>query len=255
MSARTAVSGSTSASSSIGRKAIAPIRCAWKAATARPIPIAIRKERVAMTELSPWLVLAGLGAFHGINPAMGWLFATALGLHRRSRRVVWLSLIPIALGHALSIAVVVAAVVALGLVLDRHLLDPLAGAVLLGWALYYALYGHRHRVRVGMQTGMVGLGLWSFTMATGHGAGLMLVPVIIPLCLSASPVQEISAAGSLPISLAAVAVHTGAMLAVTAAIAGLVYEWLGLAFLRHGWINLHRIWVAALAATGLFLIL
>jgi hypothetical protein len=208
-----------------------------------------------MTGLSPWLVLAGLGAFHGINPAMGWLFATALGLHRRSRRVVWLSLIPIALGHALSIAVVVAAVVALGLVLDRHLLDPLAGAILLGWALYYALYGHRHRLRVGMQTGMVGLGLWSFTMATGHGAGLMLVPVIIPLCLSASPLRELSAAGSLPISLAAVAVHTGAMLAVTAAIAGLVYEWLGLAFLRRGWINLDRIWVLALAATGLFLIL
>jgi len=192
-----------------------------------------------MTELSPWLVLAGLGAFHGINPAMGWLFATALGLHRRSRRVVWLSLIPIALGHAVSIAVVVAAVVALGLVLDRHLLDPLAGAVLLGWALYYALYGHRHRVRVGMQTGMVGLGLWSFTMATGHGAGLMLVPVIIPLCLSASPLRELSAAGSLPISLAAVAVHTGAMLVVTAAIAGLVYEWLGVAF-SASWLDQSR---------------
>src|SRR5260370_7529446 len=111
---------------------------------------------------------------------MGWLFATALGLHRRSRRVVWLSLIPIALGHALSIAVVVAAVVALGLVLDRHLLDPLAGAVLLGWALYYALYGHRHRVRVGMQTAMVGLALWSFTLSTSHAPALILVPVVTP---------------------------------------------------------------------------
>src|SRR5258708_24287303 len=167
-----------------------------------------------MTELSPWLVLAGLGAFHGVNPAMGWLFATALGLHRRSGGVVWLSLIPIALGHARAIAVVVAAVVALGLVLDRPLLDPLAGAILLGWAVYYALYGHRHRVRVGMQTGMVGLGLWSFTMATGHGAGLMLVPVIIPLCLSASPVRVLSEAASLPISLAAVPLHTIALPAV-----------------------------------------
>ena len=208
-----------------------------------------------MTDISPWLVLAGLGAFHGINPAMGWLFAVALGFNRHSRRVVWLSLIPIAVGHAISIAVVVAAVVMLGTVLDRHLLDPAAGIVLLGWACYYALYGHRHRVRVGMQTGMVGLGLWSFMMATGHGAGLMLVPVIIPLCLSASPAQDLLAAGSLPISLAAVAVHTGAMLAVTAAIAGLVYEWLGLAFLRRGWINLDLIWMAALAATGLLLIL
>jgi len=208
-----------------------------------------------MMEISPWLILAGLGAFHGINPAMGWLFAVALGMHQRSQRVVWLSLIPIAAGHAVSIAVVVAAVVTLGLVMDRRLLDPIAGTILLCWALYYGLYGRRHRVRVGMQTGMIGLGLWSFMMATGHGAGLMLVPVIIPLCLSASPSHELSAAGSLPISLAAVAVHTGAMLAVTAAMAGLVYEWLGLAFLRRGWINLDLIWVAALAAAGLLLIL
>ena len=207
-----------------------------------------------MTDISPWLVLAGLGAFHGINPAMGWLFAVALGLHRKSRRVVWLSLIPIAGGHALSIAVVVAAVVTLGLVVDRRILELTAGVVLLGWAFYYALYGHRHRVRVGMQTGMVGLGVWSFLMSTGHGAGLMLVPVIVPLCLSASPTTEFLAAGTLPLALAAVAVHSGAMLAVTAAMAAVVYEWMGLAFLRRGWINLDRIWIAALAATGLILI-
>jgi hypothetical protein len=157
-------------------------------------------------------------------------------------------------GHAVSIAVVVAAVVTLGLVVDRRFLELAAGIVLLGWALYYALYGHRHRVRVGMQTGMVGLGVWSFLMATGHGAGLMLVPVIISLCLSASPTEESITVGSLPIALAAVAVHTGAMLAVTAAMAGVVYEWMGLAFLRRGWINLDLIWIAALAATGLILI-
>lgn len=207
-----------------------------------------------MAHISPWLVLAGLGAFHGINPAMGWLFAVALGFNRGSRRVVWLSLIPIAVGHAISIAVVVAAVVMLGTVLDRRFLDLAAGIMLLGWAAYYALYGHRHRVRVGMRTGMGGLALWSFMMATGHGAGLMLVPVFIPLCLSGPPAQSLSVDGALSISLAAVAVHTGAMLAVTAAIAGLVHEWLGLEFLRRGWINLDWIWVAALAATGLLLI-
>jgi hypothetical protein len=208
-----------------------------------------------MMQTSPWLVLAGLGAFHGINPAMGWLFAVALGLNRKSRRVVWLSLIPIAVGHAVSIAVVVAAVVTLGLVIERRLLEFAGGGVLLGWAVYRAIYGHRRRVRVGMQASMIGLGLWSFMMATGHGAGLMLVPVIIPLCLTESPAGGLTAAGSLDISLAAVAVHTGAMLAVTAAIAGVVYEWAGLAFLRRGWINLDFIWTAALAATGLFLIL
>lgn len=208
-----------------------------------------------MTEVSPWLVLAGLGAFHGINPAMGWLFAVALGLHRQSRRVMWLSLVPIAVGHAVSIAAVVAAVATLGLIVDRRVMDPLAGTALLGWAAYYAVYGHRHRLRVGMRTGMAGLGLWSFMMATGHGAGLMLVPVLIPLCAPASPAQDAFVTGMAPVSLAAVAVHTGAMLVVTAAVAGLVHDWLGLAFLRRGWINIDLIWMTALAVTGLLLVL
>jgi hypothetical protein len=82
----------------------------------------------------------------------------------------------------------------------------------------------------------------------------MLVPVIIPLCLAATPAQELTAEGSLTISLAAIGVHTAAMLGVTAAIAAIVYEWLGLAFLRRGWINLDYLWIAALALTGLILI-
>ncbi len=205
--------------------------------------------------MSPWLVLAGLGAFHGINPAMGWLFAVALAMHRGKRRVLWLSLIPIALGHALSIAIVVAAVVVLGFVIDQQRLEFFAGLLLIGWAAYHGIYGHRHRVRVGMKTGMTGLGIWSFLMATTHGAGLMLVPVIIPLCLAATPARELTAAGSLPIAMAAIGVHTGTMLAVTAAIAAIVYEWAGLEVLRRGWINLDLIWVAALAVTGLILIL
>lgn len=204
--------------------------------------------------MSPWLALAGLGAFHGLNPAMGWLFAVALGLQRNSRRIVWLSLIPIALGHAASIAVVVLAVVTIGMIADQRLLQIMAGAILIGWAIYHAVYGHRHRVRVGMQTGMAGLGLWSFLMATSHGAGLMLAPVIMSLCLADTPAQELTATGSLSLSLAAIGVHTAAMFAVIAAIAALVYEWLGVAFLRRGWINLDVLWTAALVATGLILL-
>jgi hypothetical protein len=202
----------------------------------------------------PWLALAGLGAFHGLNPAMGWLFSVALGLQRGSRKVLWLSLIPIALGHALSVIVVVLAVVALGLVVDQRPLEVFSGLLLIGWAVYHAVYGHKHRVRVGMRTGMAGLGLWSFLMATSHGAGLMLVPVIIPLCLTAMPGGELTAAGSLPVALAAVGVHTAAMLAVIAVIAGVVYEWFGLAFLRKGWLNIDLLWIAALVVTGLVLV-
>ena len=102
---------------------------------------------------------------------------------------------------------------------------------------------------------MLGLCAWSFLMASAHGAGLMLVPVLIPLCLAGSPAQELTAAGSLPIALAAVGVHTLAMLATTGVIALAVYQWLGLAFLRKGWINLDLIWTIALVVTGLLLFL
>jgi hypothetical protein len=203
----------------------------------------------------PWLALAGLGAFHGINPAMGWLFAVALGLHRRSRAVVLEALAPIAIGHALAVLAVALAVVLLGIVVDQRAVRILAGVLLIGWAAYHTLYGSRHRVRFGMQVGMLGLGAWSFLMATAHGAGLMLVPVLIPLCLAASPAKELTAAGSVPVALAAVGVHTLAMLATTGIIALVVYQWFGVAFLRRGWLNLDRIWTGALVATGLFLLL
>jgi hypothetical protein len=208
-----------------------------------------------VSELWPWLALAGFGAFHGINPAMGWLFAVALGLHRHSRAVVLQALLPIAIGHALAILVVALAVVLLGIVVDQRALRIGAGALLIGWAVYHTLYGARHRVRFGMQVGMLGLGAWSFLMASAHGAGLMLVPVLIPLCLAASPAGGLSAAASASVALAAVGVHTLAMLATTGAIAVAVYEWFGVAFLRKGWINLDLIWTIALVATGLILLL
>jgi hypothetical protein len=205
-----------------------------------------------MTASWPWLVIAGLGVYHGLNPAMGWLFAVALGLHRKSRAVVLQSLVPIALGHAAAIGVVAAAVVALGAAIDPALLQRAAGIALILWALYHLFYGSRHRVRVGMQAGFAGLLLWSFLMAGAHGAGLMLVPALIPLCLAGPAGGALSS--SLPASLAAVVLHTAAMLTVTGAIAVAVYEWIGVAFLRRGWINLDRLWVLALFGAGLWLV-
>ena len=206
-----------------------------------------------------WLALVGLGAFHGINPAMGWLFAVALGLHRRSRTVVLTSLIPIALGHALAVAVVAFAVVALGTIVDQQAIRLVSGVVLIGWAVYHRLYGSRHRVRFGMRVGMVGLGLWSFLMASAHGAGLMLVPFLLPLDPHGSAAGHLDGhhvlGGSLSLSLAAIGVHSLATLVVTGVMAILVYEWVGLAFLRRGWINLDLLWMAALVVTGLFLLL
>jgi hypothetical protein len=203
----------------------------------------------------PWLVLAGLGAFHGLNPAMGWLFAVALGLHRRSRASVLLALPPIAFGHAMSIAMVAGAFATAGVLVNQRVVQVSAGLLLIGWSVYHQLYGHRHRVRVGMKTGQAGLVVWSFLMATAHGAGLMMLPAMIPLCLASSAADEMGAGGLAGTALAAVAVHTAAMLVVTAAVAVIVYEWVGLSVLRTAWLNPDLLWTAALAGTGLVLLL
>jgi hypothetical protein len=181
---------------------------------------------------------------------MGWLFAVALGLHRGSRTVVLVSLVPIAVGHALAVALIVLAVVLLDRVIDQRAISVFSGLVLIGWAAYHRLYGSRHRVRVGMRTGLAGLALWSFLMASAHGAGLMLVPIMLPLGHGGSHAGHLPPTESLLVGLGAIGVHSAAMLAVTGAVAVAVYEWLGVAFLRRGWINLDLLWTAVLAATG-----
>ena len=183
---------------------------------------------------------------------MGWLFAVALGLQRGSERTVLLSLVPIAVGHAAAVAAVLLAVLALGLVIDHAMLIRLAAIVLIAWAAWHALYGHRGRVRVGMQTGLLGLVLWSFLMASAHGAGLMLIPALQPICAAAGPAAE--AISGTPLALAALGVHSAAMLATIAAVSLIVYHWTGVDFLRRGWINLDLIWVAVLATCGAVLL-
>ncbi|WP_424629852.1 hypothetical protein [Bradyrhizobium sp. SYSU BS000235] len=202
-----------------------------------------------------WLTIAGLGAFHGLNPAMGWLFAVALGLHRKNRTIILEALPSIALGHALSVAIIVSAVVLVGFFINERAVLIASGLLLIGWAIYHQIYGHRHRVRFGMKTGLAGLTVWSFLMATAHGAGLMLLPVLIPLCLASSAMKNITPENSFATMLTAVGVHTTAMLVVTGAIAILVYEWIGVAILRSAWINLDLIWVLALSVTGAILLI
>jgi hypothetical protein len=205
-----------------------------------------------MSQMWPWLMLAALGAFHGLNPAMGWLFAVALGLHRGSRRVVWLSLLPIGLGHALSVAAVALLFVLAGTMIDGPAVSIGAGVALIAWALYHWRFGSRHRVRVGLQTGLMGLGLWSFLMATAHGAGLMLWPALMPLCFPSG--DTTSGRDALLFAALGVGVHTLAIVAVTATIAIAVYEWIGLEILRRAWINLDAIWALALVTAGLCLL-
>ena len=209
-----------------------------------------------MKVLWPWLVLVGLGAFHGINPGMGWLFAVALGLQEQSQRAVRRALLPIALGHAASIGVVVVAVSLLQAMLPEQLMRYLCAALLGAFGLW-RLVRARHPRWVGMRVGFRDLMLWSFLMASAHGAGLMLVPLLLqwpaPDASHARLMAALwpqAAATSPALVLAAVSVHTLSLFLVTSAIALLVYEKLGVAFLRHAWFNLDVLWAAALFIAG-----
>ena len=202
----------------------------------------------------PWLAIAGLGAFHGLNPGMGWLFAVALGLHRQHRRSVWLALVPIASGHAVSVAAVALVFLWIGWLVDGWAVRVGAALLLIGWALYHWRLRHRHRVRFGMQVGLAGLFVWSFLMAAAHGAGLMLWPALMPLCL-ANSAGAVPPSAPLVAGLAGVGLHTLAMLSVTAAMAAAVYEWVGLEVLRRAWLNIDALWVTALVATGMLMLL
>lgn len=206
-----------------------------------------------MADTWAWIALIGLGAFHGINPAMGWLFAVALGLHRGQRRAVQLALVPLALGHALAIGATLAVAALLGRALDPGIVGAVAGALLMAWGLYHFVRGHHQRVRVGMQAGFAGLMLWSFLMATAHGAGLMLLPVFFTWGAGAHGHAGLFSVVTLPLALGAVAVHSLAMLGVTGVTAVAVYEWIGLAVLRRGWINMDWLWSAALISMGAML--
>jgi hypothetical protein len=202
-----------------------------------------------MTDAWPWLTYAGLGAFHGLNPAMGWLFAAALGLHRQSRAIVMASLVPIAVGHAASITVVAGLLVIPGILIPHNLVRIGSGLLLLACAVYHWRFAHRHRVRFGMQVGLGGLAVWSFLMATAHGAGLMLWPVLMASCISTTS-SGVAFAAPFRTVLAGVGLHTMAMLITTAFVAVLIYEWVGLSILRRAWLNVDLLWVLALLLTG-----
>lgn len=223
-----------------------------------------------MSKLWPWLILFGLGAYHGINPAMGWLFAVALGLQERSRRAVLQAIPPIALGHALSVGIVASLLWLAQASVPQRPLRYGAAAILFCFALY-RLIRSRHPPWVGMRVGFRDLTLWSFLMASAHGAGLMLVPILLawPQANGAEPAGHaghMSHAGYLSLLHmpasdgplrwpAAVGVHSIGYLSVAVLIALLVYEKLGVAILRRAWFNLDLAWTIALMVSGACIIL
>jgi hypothetical protein len=213
-------------------------------------------------ETLPLVTVALLGAYHGLNPAMGWLFAVGLGMQDRNRRAVLRALPPIAVGHELAIALVAVLVVGAGLLADPRPLHLVAAAALIAFGVFRFAKPRAHPRWTTMRVTGKELTWWSFLMSSAHGAGLMVAPVL----LGAGAVEPAHAhaghahdhpAATLGVADAALAitVHVGAMLAVMAVVALVVYEKLGLAFLRRAWLNSDQFWAGAFIVAGVVTLL
>jgi hypothetical protein len=217
-----------------------------------------------VSESWPWLTLAALGAYHGLNPAMGWLFAVALGLQERRRGAVLQALPPIALGHAAAISLVVLVVGVARITIPLDVLRYVCAGALILFGLY-KLIRRKHPRWVGMRVGFRDLTAWSFIMASAHGAGLMLVPVLLKLSGTMHQMEHQAHAAhehwghgvhlflanpTVLADLTAVGLHTVAMFAVMAAVAVLVYEKLGVMILKRTWFNLDLLWAGTLVVAG-----
>jgi hypothetical protein len=197
--------------------------------------------------LWPWAAIVLLGAYHGVNPGMGWLFAVARGLQEKSRSAVLRSLLPIAIGHEASIIIVVIAVSLTEQFIPPFFIRLLAALVLVGFGLYKLARPRSHPGGFGMRVGAAGLVMWSFLMSSAHGAGLMLAPVLLglPVYSAYHGLSELSIQ-----AVAAASLHVAAMLLVMGLVSVVVYEKIGVGILRRGWFNLDLGWSFVLIASG-----
>jgi len=205
-----------------------------------------------------WNAVMLLGAYHGLNPGMGWLFAVALGMQQGSACGVWRALPPIALGHGLAVGVVLGIAAVAQIVVPLATLKIVVASILMAFGLY-RLWRHRHPVYGGMQVGFRDLTIWSFLMASAHGAGFMVLPLVMGMSadVQASSTghahQMASTQAAWPLS-AALGAHTLAYLVVTALLAWIVYARVGLAILRTAWFNLDWLWACVLVVTGIIVL-
>lgn len=210
-----------------------------------------------MTTTASWSLLLALGAFHGINPSMGWLFAVALGLQERRRAAVLSALLPLGAGHALAVAAAIVLALAARTVLPMHWLRWLVASVLVSFGLV-RLLRHRHPRWASMRVGAGALTLWSFLMASAHGAGLMVVPVFVTMTATSTEQgnrHAMQAAAAPASALLATGLHAAGYLFVTAAVALIVFEKLGVGILRKAWFNLDLLWIVSLIGTGFITLL
>ena len=200
-----------------------------------------------------WLTVAALGLYHGLNPAMGWPLAVANGLSERTPGAVFRTVLPLGGGHFAAMAVVLLPLAVLGGFARWSTEIRLAAALLvLGFGLVRLAW--RRHPRALARIPPTRLAWWSFLMATAHGAGLMLVPVVLGLCAPAEgthgALMATLAGADLATAGLVAAVHTLAMMAGGLALAWAVYRYLGLQFLRRAWFNLDLAWAASLVLAG-----
>jgi uncharacterized membrane protein len=207
-----------------------------------------------------WDAILFLGAYHGINPGMGWLFAVALGMQQGSARGVWRALPPMALGHAAAVGAVLIVAGLLQTVVPLGMLKVVVAFVLVAFGVY-RLWRHRHPRFGGMQVGFRDLTVWSFLMASAHGAGFMVLPFVMGMSRDVSAAggdrahHTLASSASVPWTGAmALSIHTLAYLVVMTLAAWIVYRKLGLALLRKAWFNLDWLWAGAVVATGVFVL-
>jgi hypothetical protein len=200
-----------------------------------------------------WLAIVGIGFYHGLNPAMGWPIAVANGMAARRAGAVFSTLLPLGGGHFAAMAVVLVPFAWLSWYVEW------SRAVRLGAGTLVLLFGifkliERRHPRALARIRPTQLAWWSFLMATAQGAGLMLVPFMLGLCV-AEPVDHAVvtnylAQSNVATAVAVAAAHTLAMMLAGIGMAWAVYRYLGLQFLRRAWFDLDLVWGASLVIAG-----
>nr|WP_218628177.1 hypothetical protein [Variovorax sp. dw_954] len=204
-----------------------------------------------------WAGVVAIGIYHGLNPAMGWPLAVARGLDQKRGAAVFGSWMPLGAGHLLAMAMVLVPFAVLAWLLQWSREIRIAvGALVLLFGIAQLVLPQRHRRLARIKPTQ--LALWSFLMATAHGAALMLLPILMGLCdapaATASLVDHAGMADLMRTSLGTAVivslVHTVAMIGSGLSAAWIVYRYLGLRALRTAWLNLEKVWALGLIASG-----
>lgn len=182
------------------------------------------------------LVFFLLGLYHGINPAMGWLLATSVGIEYRSRKALFFALIALTLGHATAIGTVIFGIGWLKLYIPFHFIQTITAITLFALGGYH-LYRHWHPKWMTLHVGYSTIFFWSFVVASAHGAGIMLIPFLMDK-------------GGLLL----LCIHTLGYFFAALGASFFLFETLKLNLLQKKWMNFELIWSLSLLITAVFIV-